>query len=45
MTQEPNSTNGAKTPKPTPRKVIIVLIPFCKKPQNEEQKQSPGGTH
>ena len=45
MTQEPNGTNGAKTPKRTPRKVIITLIPSCKKLQNEEKKKSPGEAH
>ncbi len=44
MTQEPISTNGAKTPKPTSRKVIIVLIPSCKKPKKDEKNKSPGGT-
>jgi hypothetical protein len=45
MTQELNSTNGVKTPKPTPRKVIIALIPSYKKLQNEEKKKSPGEGH
>jgi hypothetical protein len=45
MTQEPNGKNGTKTPRPTPRKVIIALIPSYKKLHNEEKKKVPGEAH
>jgi hypothetical protein len=39
MTQEPHGKNGTKTPKPTPVKVIIALIPSYKKLHDEEKKR------
>ena len=42
MTKEPDKTK-IQTPKPSPRKVIIALIPRWKKPTETEKKTSPSG--
>jgi hypothetical protein len=39
---EADKTN-IETPKPSPRKVIIALIPRWKKPTETEKKTSPSG--
>jgi len=40
MSQEPNSTNGAKNAEPTQRKVIIALIPSWQKNHKTKKKKS-----
>jgi hypothetical protein len=42
MTKEPDKTN-IETPKRSPRKVIIALIPRWKKPTETVKKTSPSG--
>jgi len=42
MTKEPDKTK-TQTPKSSPRKVIIALIPRWKKPTEREKKTSPSG--
>jgi len=42
MTKEPDKTK-IQTPKPSPRKFIIALIPLWKKPTETDKKFSPSG--
>jgi hypothetical protein len=41
---EPDKTN-IETPMPSPRKIIIALIPRWKKPTEAEKKTSPSGAY
>jgi hypothetical protein len=44
MTKEPDKTT-IETPTPSPRKVIIALLPRWQNPKDTEKKTSPSGAH